>query len=615
MHFSWGSSLLEPIQRVIPCPRLKPGEIGSIEALLHVPKICGRYQMYWHFHHKGRKFGHWLGCEIIVDNITSTEQLSTSFLRNIASRIENTTTASKIDPEFITPYGSLVDSISTSVTEEQLEKDMSASIPIVEEKMKDVHISENTKSSSRNQPYQALNKEIEEVVINKSPSKIQIIEKYFDNIDDSCYARWNFDAKNNSTESIQKENNIDINAGGGEESHSESISKIDEETSSNSTLNDMVMVNFPDEVEEQPLQGYAYVEIDGVKTAVPKRYLRADYLETAQDAPDPNGISIAMTDFYGVEMMNAQYNGDSAHNFRAVNEDDEVPDLISSDRVADRSADTVSKKNCISENEHETPVRHFIFPERFAGYEIISDNPQAPKEELVEFDVKGDEDEKNTERNGTQQPANVPYEPVFASAPPTQTLYADIITSSNVITQENLAGHDLILPHIPNYQQTPPEFRSKVYPDIQEYPKESGQIRYSAKPEIVSITTRNGVDLTSHDAMVAPNEIPASSSRIGESDRQRSVPEASVPISSVVTEAMTMASSALKTVVNKIIPPKNEELGVWVNGHWVTTAENSIRENNLKTLADMGFMNRDLNASLLSRYDDDIRRVVTELVQ
>lgn len=34
---SWGSSLLQPIERVIPCPLLNPMEIGEIEAMIHVP--------------------------------------------------------------------------------------------------------------------------------------------------------------------------------------------------------------------------------------------------------------------------------------------------------------------------------------------------------------------------------------------------------------------------------------------------------------------------------------------------------------------------------------------------------------------------------------------------
>lgn len=36
------------------------------------------------------------------------------------------------------------------------------------------------------------------------------------------------------------------------------------------------------------ISGYAYVVIDGVKMPVPKKYLRPDFLETAEDAPEQN---------------------------------------------------------------------------------------------------------------------------------------------------------------------------------------------------------------------------------------------------------------------------------------------------------------------------------------
>lgn len=29
--------------------------------------LPGQYECYWHFHHNGRRFGHWLGCQVIVD--------------------------------------------------------------------------------------------------------------------------------------------------------------------------------------------------------------------------------------------------------------------------------------------------------------------------------------------------------------------------------------------------------------------------------------------------------------------------------------------------------------------------------------------------------------------
>lgn len=55
--------------------------------------------------------------------------------------------------------------------------------------------------------------------------------------------------------------------------------------------------------------------------------------------------------------------------------------------------------------------------------------------------------------------------------------------------------------------------------------------------------------------------------------------------------------------------------GRWVNGHWVTSNAETPREANLRALAEMGFWDRDLNATLLQRYNDDLNRVVSELVQ
>lgn len=52
-----------------------------------------------------------------------------------------------------------------------------------------------------------------------------------------------------------------------------------------------------------------------------------------------------------------------------------------------------------------------------------------------------------------------------------------------------------------------------------------------------------------------------------------------------------------------------------MNGHWVATVPDSPREANLRALAEMGFWDRDLNATLLQRYNDDLSRVVSELVQ
>lgn len=54
--------------------------------------------------------------------------------------------------------------------------------------------------------------------------------------------------------------------------------------------------------------------------------------------------------------------------------------------------------------------------------------------------------------------------------------------------------------------------------------------------------------------------------------------------------------------------------GRWVNGHWVSLNPESTRAKNLIILTDMGFWDPDLNATLLARYDDDVNKVVAELL-
>lgn len=54
--------------------------------------------------------------------------------------------------------------------------------------------------------------------------------------------------------------------------------------------------------------------------------------------------------------------------------------------------------------------------------------------------------------------------------------------------------------------------------------------------------------------------------------------------------------------------------GKWENGHWITTNPESNREAALQILNEMGFLDRDLNATLLARYNDNVARVISELV-
>lgn len=52
-----------------------------------------------------------------------------------------------------------------------------------------------------------------------------------------------------------------------------------------------------------------------------------------------------------------------------------------------------------------------------------------------------------------------------------------------------------------------------------------------------------------------------------------------------------------------------------MNGHWVTENPESVRAKNLIILSEMGFYDADFNATLLARYNDDLTRVISELIQ
>nr|CAH7763549.1 unnamed protein product [Callosobruchus chinensis] len=43
------------------------GQVGMISVGLRITNEPGQYECYWHFHHEDRRFGRWLGCQVIVD--------------------------------------------------------------------------------------------------------------------------------------------------------------------------------------------------------------------------------------------------------------------------------------------------------------------------------------------------------------------------------------------------------------------------------------------------------------------------------------------------------------------------------------------------------------------
>ncbi|XP_018320895.1 uncharacterized protein LOC108734015 [Agrilus planipennis] len=79
LHYAWGSVALQPLHLTYSCPYLQPGEKGIVKVQLKIPKKPGKYENYWYFHHLGRRFGHWLGCQVVVDQShLKTKQCSIS---------------------------------------------------------------------------------------------------------------------------------------------------------------------------------------------------------------------------------------------------------------------------------------------------------------------------------------------------------------------------------------------------------------------------------------------------------------------------------------------------------------------------------------------------------
>jgi len=86
LRLAWGSYGLEPKATVVKCPLLMPGEKGVIAVTFRAPEFPGRFESYWHFYHMGVRFGHWLDCAVIVDG-KETEKQEVTTERPVASSV------------------------------------------------------------------------------------------------------------------------------------------------------------------------------------------------------------------------------------------------------------------------------------------------------------------------------------------------------------------------------------------------------------------------------------------------------------------------------------------------------------------------------------------------
>nr|CAD7455635.1 unnamed protein product [Timema tahoe] len=70
LRLTWGTLGLEPEITTVSCPILEPGEKGQISVNFRAPEFPGAFETYWHFHHMGVRFGHWIRCAVVVEGRT-----------------------------------------------------------------------------------------------------------------------------------------------------------------------------------------------------------------------------------------------------------------------------------------------------------------------------------------------------------------------------------------------------------------------------------------------------------------------------------------------------------------------------------------------------------------
>ncbi|KAJ8924658.1 hypothetical protein NQ315_000809 [Exocentrus adspersus] len=636
LHFTWGSKALQPLDTVVSAPYLRPGETGTVAVRLQIPDLPGQYECYWHFHHKDRRFGHWLGCQVIVDPFDlkgNKSVLETSFMSEFISNPKKF----KMDLEYqlglpVTQYSEIIPDPSTpqkytfnieqNPTKEEAKTDaltdddeasaknvLDNLVRDISARVEDIKLQDpsdtNCSSDSDNQSIVSLSesnssKSIPEFVVVPIPDcfKVDIpdvenaaVETSIDekNLTTDCASSTTLDtvikgSEGTSTTSLQQASDDNNNSEKTNQNSSGSgtPTKTDDLLSNDgSQKSDIVVISIPNK-EEEVNAGYAYLIVDGHRVPIPKKILNSEYLKMADEVAGPSKENLTRTNS---AESSVEINVTAQPDIVEASARDNVPEPLSKAELSEQKIDLdvngdlmshcSAAGSCFSEagSGEEKSTRYFIFPQNCPGFEVVY--PILDKEELQEYKWS----ESSTNYAFSNAAATATTE---ASAPP-------LIDNNPFTTGATF--------HVPNYQQTPPSMR-QTPPNCTRVPTESSSI------PTTRASTTTGAHASRTTAATAENVRPETSPTI------HILPE------TLVSGAVNVASSAINTarsVIQMIVP--REQQGRWVNGHWVSANPETPREANLQALAEMGFWNRDLNATLLARYNDDLNKVVAELVQ
>lgn len=662
LHYTWGSKSLEPVDKVISVPPLKPGEKGTISVCLHIPGQSGKYECYWQFMHDRRRFGHWLGCQVVVDPFdlkgnrsvlaTSNAPTNLDFKPENASaptygfipdeavalaRFEEFLKGTNGDPaqrksSDSSKSAEALASLYKSLQNDQKKDEDSVVKTITEELVCEVsenvdHISfdENEDSDTNSSDDENLS---ESLLAGYSSSKNSFKDEFVLVPVPQCFVVdgdppapskgegkvWRTQAttdlpRTSSTPKMSKavsggsfdDNNNESRASG---SSGNSIKLRDED------LDNVVVITVPKD--DQVKEGFIYVHVDGQKVLIPKNILKSEVVDAANALEKQPGESKPVG--VVIESNESSSPKPTSSTASTIGADDAAGNTT--DGAASTKTPSTSQPAKNEEKTSNSPIDMTVKGLGGSQNDLRSDyfeannytshcsaagscfsevNAQAQKQErrkLFVFPLEVPGYEVIYPTLNVNNPDNpILEEGTVARAPPS--------TGTSTPPATNPFSE---MDHVPNYQQTLPI-------DI---PVPENYVCTRIVEEVPSAPVEQPKDVPVQDENTTHARVVQQPSSAVENPAQVHIlPE------TIVNGAVNVASSAINTarsVISHMINPQQAP-GQWVNGHWVSNNTQSPREVNLQALAEMGFWNRDLNATLLARYDDDLNRVVAELVQ
>ncbi|KAF5300975.1 hypothetical protein FQR65_LT09019 [Abscondita terminalis] len=527
LRYAWGSETVKPVTKVVPCPPLKPQEKGTVSICVEIPRKPGTYESYWYFYHEGRRLGQWIGCLFCVDP-TPFNTLSPNMEKPNEIILPplhfNTSTPKKLKLDSSVENGDNILDVSQNLQ----------SMALNDENQFDSCVG----SESEPQSLISMGRSISS--LNSAPSDEFVVLRLPQNDDKE---------DDKPEESV----NVCIPLQNLKVEKIESVSVKDEPVDQHEDDNNNTEIT--NACDEEPINResqYAYVNYNGEKIAIPKTFLRPDFLATAEDAPDPS-------------MSKSQENGS--------------PNM--------------------SNSTMENKSRLFVFPLNCPGFEVVyPTNVMAESLNLHLNESCESTQTSMTERNNIYPPNPFPF------------AYGNVSMSSSYTGN----GSECI-------RCNPLSYTPNVYPQLNyahdfNHSKCGGQycqqfVNREKTSETSCSTPSTNLPRYPQTPTVHEN-IPSAPHR----NIQAEANAVSVFPDQIMSGAVNVASSAINTArtVLNMFTTKTEQ-GRWQNGHWITTDPNSPREKALKLLYEMGFWDRDLNATLLARYNDDVQRVISELLQ